>query len=188
MAKFNKNISVFQQPALLLRQNPVPIDESTVLFSLKDLGDYLSGTGDWIKNMYPGMLISIDRDASTNIMNPSAGAGFKPEDVGVYYVTWDATQNKYIYKKLAFKLDVDSSIDSMQTLLEELRQAYIRDVNNIIDLLNKQNKDDCPWDDEYEPSALFSVSNNDFIDLDTVRQFNENGMNVYILVSDRINS
>lgn len=113
--------------------NRAPINRNSVQISLIELEKYIRKETKDGGNAYPGMLIAVDDDMT----NGGAGNVEDESERGIYYITRNRDDNNsWTYFKLAYKNDLDSTVNNS--------------VEPIVQILNIMLADDCPWDEIYD--------------------------------------
>lgn len=141
-----------------------PININSVQLSIKDLTDYIRLSADENGNAYPGMLIAIDDDmtSDTTVKNT--------EEKGIYYITKD--KNKQLTSfKLAFEKDL---VDTNAKLETKLNDTINTSVNPIIQILNTMLYNNIPWE-EINDGQGHEVNNNPIVTINDIQTKALNG-------------
>ena len=131
------NVSNFDRVYTVKRNNKFPIDINSVKHSLNDLELYLN---DKTSDAYPGQLVAIDDDLTSDIFVDSS----ERKNIGVYYIYYDKQLKKLQYKKISFEQSIDELIENPWEVMYDNNQSgpniYNKDEklnNNIISEYNK---------------------------------------------------
>lgn len=159
-----------------------PININSVQLSIKDLTNYIRLSADENGNAYPGMLIAIDDDmtSDTTVKNT--------EEKGIYYITKD--KNKQLTSfKLAFEKDLVDTNAKLEQIKQELEQTLnvkieeletkLNDtintsVNPIIQILNTMLYNNSPWE-EINDGKGHEVNNNPIVTINDIQTKALNG-------------
>lgn len=132
--------------------NRVPINRNSVQISLEELEKYIRKETNVGGNAYPGMLIAVDDD----LTNGGAGNVKTESERGIYYITRDRNaNNSWTYFKLAYKNDLDSTVNNS--------------VDPIVQILNIMLKDDCPWEDLYDNQGRITDENTPVVSISNIQ-------------------
>lgn len=129
-----------------------PININSVQLSIKDLTDYIGLSADENGNAYPGMLIAIDDDmtSDTTVKNT--------EEKGIYYITKD--ENKQL---TSFKLAFEKDLVDTNAKLEQIKQE-----------LNTMLYNNSPWE-EINDGQGHEVNNNPIVTINDIQTKALNG-------------
>lgn len=131
---------------------PFPLNINTVQISLNDLKNYIKND----KSAYPGMLIAIDDDKTSENVNVETTS-----EKGIYYITQENGVLKQY--KLAYEKDLDNTETNFSEKLTQLENSLNSTISNSVDplvkILNTMLADYCPWDEIYDEQGRETGSN-----------------------------